>query len=295
MMISNSSLINIGNLVRNTNTRIGPLLEIGICEYEKRNTPLTYYMDGDIDYHWKSMAFSHNPTVLAFLEKNISRDRICWKRLSANECDEAIEILQRNMDKICWHSLCGNGNPKAFKLIESINPERRSINMLAKNPNAVHIIRECYEYGNTLATSTCENLSRNPNAIDFLMQYPHLIKFDCILENPNAIAYLETQLHKVTVKNIFNLLENPNCIPLVQKLMETRITDFETIMSNIVSILLDYNYESLFSLDYKEMSKVRTRNIYSELLSKALHPSRVEKWLDYHIENGGDIEDFDLS
>ncbi len=60
----------------------------------------------------------------------------------------------------------------------------------------------------------------------------------------------------LSIKNIFNLLKNPNCIPLVQKLMDTRITDFETIMDDIASILLHSNYKSLFSLDYQETLKL---------------------------------------
>ena len=41
------------------------------------------------------------------------------------------------------------------------------------------------------------------------------------------------------------------------------------------------------------MSKERTKIIEYELMIKALHPSKVSKWLDYHIKNGGDIWDFE--
>ena len=41
------------------------------------------------------------------------------------------------------------------------------------------------------------------------------------------------------------------------------------------------------------MSRQRVKLIESELISKALHPSRISKWLDYHIENGKDISDFE--
>ena len=41
------------------------------------------------------------------------------------------------------------------------------------------------------------------------------------------------------------------------------------------------------------MSKERTKIIEQELMTKALHPYTVSKWLDYHIENGGDICDFE--
>jgi len=43
-----------------------------------------------------------------------------------------------------------------------------------------------------------------------------------------------------------------------------------------------------------EKSEERTTLIYHELLAKALHPDRVSKWLDYHLDNGGDICDFEF-
>ncbi len=47
-------------------------------------------------------------------------------------------------------------------------------------------------------------------------------------------------------------------------------------------------------MDFQEMSKKRSKIIYSELLEKAFHPSRVSKWLDYHCENSGTPEDFEM-
>ena len=47
------------------------------------------------------------------------------------------------------------------------------------------------------------------------------------------------------------------------------------------------------TLDYFSMSKVRTKIIEKDLIIKALHPSRISKWLDYHLTNGGNIYDFE--
>ena len=41
------------------------------------------------------------------------------------------------------------------------------------------------------------------------------------------------------------------------------------------------------------MSKEKTKIIEQELISKALHPSRISKWLEYHIENGGTTWNFE--
>ena len=51
---------------------------------------------------------------------------------------------------------------------------------------------------------------------------------------------------------------------------------------------------SSFEIDYLEMSKQRTKIIEHELISKALQPSRINKWLDYHLENGEDICNFEI-
>ena len=39
-------------------------------------------------------------------------------------------------------------------------------------------------------------------------------------------------------------------------------------------------------------SKERTELIYNELLSVELHPNKVSKLLDFHLDNGGDLCDF---
>jgi len=45
---------------------------------------------------------------------------------------------------------------------------------------------------------------------------------------------------------------------------------------------------------YLEMARERSKIIYQELLQKALHPSRVGKHLQYHLEQGGTIDDFTI-
>ena len=69
------------------------------------------------------------------------------------------------------------------------------------------------------------------------------------------------------------------------------------IIIKYIIILQNFEFKelhpNLFELDYLDMSKERTKIIEQELMTKALHPSTVSKWLDYHIENGGDICDFE--
>jgi hypothetical protein len=46
----------------------------------------------------------------------------------------------------------------------------------------------------------------------------------------------------------------------------------------------------IFEPDYQEMSKDRTKIIYQELMTRALHPSRVLQWI--HEENEEDDCEF---
>jgi hypothetical protein len=50
-------------------------------------------------------------------------------------------------------------------------------------------------------------LSRNPNAIDFLMRNPNEINWDRLSQNPNAISLLKQNINKI---NWFDVPYNPN-------------------------------------------------------------------------------------
>ena len=62
---------------------------------------------------------------------------------------------------------------------------------------------------------------------------------------------------------------------------------------NLKNIVRHITPASIYELDYQAMSKDRTKIIFEELLSKALHPTRVFKWWDYYMEQGGKLENFD--
>ena len=104
------------------------------------------------------------------------------------------------------------------------------------------------------------------------------IDWRILSQNPNAISLLEQNMDKI---DWYHLSFNPNAIHLLEK------------NSNKIYLLGLVSNPNLFELDYLAMSKERTKIIEHELMSKALHPSKVSKWLDYHIKNGGDICDFE--
>jgi hypothetical protein len=98
-------------------------------------------------------------------------------------------------------------------------------------------------------------LLENPGAISILEQNQDKIDrfWDCLSKNPKAISLLEQNQDKI---DWFWFLRNP----------------------------------SIFEPDYQEMSKERMKIIYQELMEKALHPSRVLKWINEEEEE----EDYDF-
>ncbi len=249
MMMENPSIINPYHLTLNMNRCISPLLKMMTKNFEKK--------------HWDTMAKSHNPVVLGFLLTH--PDKINWNILCANESDYAIKIIQNNYvvqimhNRINFDILSGNTNPKAFDLIENNSNSNPyfNINMLARNPheNATRIIREAYEYGNIMATETLENFSLNPGAIDTLMRYPELIKFNCILQNPGAIDYIETNITAegyINYQHIIYLIRNTNGLHLVKRIIDEGLITLDTkMLKNIALILCRYN-KSVF--DYETMN-----------------------------------------
>jgi hypothetical protein len=281
-------------IVFNDNPKIEPLLEIVKSKFTST--------------HWSQMSSSTNPAILRFLEKH--PENIDWNNMSGNECAEAIrileknqdkivwwilslnisaiEILQNNPDKIDWWNLCKNHNPKAIEMVEQIlqeDPSKIELHALSTNPNAIHIISQNLEEMDSFF------LSLNPKAMDILIEHPELIDFDNLLLNPSAIPYLETQMERFTLYEIKRLTENPNCLPLIQKMLDAGMIPDED-LSDILDCL--FRVHAVYELDYQAMNKVRAKNLYPEIIQSAFHPSRVAKWLDYHCENGGDVDDFEL-
>jgi hypothetical protein len=122
----------------------------------------------------------------------------------------------------------------------------------------------------------------NPNAIPIIEE--NLDKLDnsgwrYLSENPNAIHILEKNLHNISW---YNLSSNKNSIQILEK--------------NVDKILCYsfFDYENfsvkahIFELDYEIIEK-RCSIYKEELMQVALHPSRIEKYL----EQGISVEDLD--
>jgi hypothetical protein len=200
-----------------------------------------------------TMSETHNPLILQLLEKRPIA--INWKKLSSNECDEALRIIQNNQDKIVWEefsknshplaleiirknpdkiiwsSFCFNSHPNAIAMIEQMLIEDQSkinFNHLSRNPGAIHIILQHLDKVNIF------HLSRNPNAMDILMENPHLIDNISICSNPNAIPYMETRIIEFSGSfYIGNILRNPNGIPLIEKMLDYNLVSESDIKEEI--------------------------------------------------------------
>ena len=165
---------------------------------------------------------------------------------------------------------------------------------LSENPNAIHLLEQ------NIDKIDWESLSYNTNAIHLLEQNIEKINWDCLSGNPNAIQLLENNKDKIDWSY---LSDNPNAIDLLENNIDK--IDWMYLSRNENAIhLLEQNIDkidwellsenpNLFEFDYLAMSKERTKLIEQELLSKALHPSKVSKWLEYHIENGGTTWNFE--
>jgi hypothetical protein len=51
--------------------------------------------------------------------------------------------------------------------------------------------------------------------------------------------------------------------------------------------------KTLVDFIYFKMRVFYTKNMYYEIIEKALHPNRVGKWLEAHLANGGDFDYFE--
>ena len=113
-------------------------------------------------------------------------------------------------------------------------------------------------------------LTENPNAIHILEKNPDKINWWRLSKNPNAIHILENNLDKI---HWISLSENPNAIHILEKNPDK--IGWGCLSSN----------PSIFELDYNAL-KERCSIYKWELLEVALHPSRIEKYIEMGITMG---------
>jgi hypothetical protein len=225
--------------------------------------------------HWYNL--SQNPNAIHILEANI--DKINWTGLSQNP--NAYHILEANIDRICWGSIGRNSNPIILELVEkNIDKIPDSYGWwyyVSMNPNAIKILERNKDKVNW------ETLSTNPNALHLLENNIKNIVYHTLKHNnnPNAINIIINNM--TIIENLINHNE-----PHYDYENEEYIYKYEDAMSML------YSNERLFELDYITMTKIRNNIIYDELITKSMHPDRYGKALEYHLANGGGLDDFEF-
>ncbi len=235
--------------------------------------------------NWTSIC--SNPNAIHIIEQNFKKlTKTSWNELSANP--NAIHILKKKTKKINLIKLCKNPNPDAISLIEKYINESNinSMHSLFSNQYAIHLIENIIENNfKKLSGLHWTNLCRNPNAIHIIEMHLDMLNIYCwdtLSSNPKAISLLKKYQDNISWSD---LCQNPN--PDAFYLIENNIDKLdERCWHNLKENPIVFE-------NYQKKSIERTNLIYDDLICKALQPSRVSKWLDYFLEQGNDISDFD--
>ena len=154
-----------------------------------------------------------------------------------------------------------------IKLIDDFkhpnNQDKIDWKRLSRNPNAISLLLLNQDKIDWM------ELSRNRNAISILALNEDKINWYNLSENPKAIRILQKNLDKI---DWFGLSGNHNALSILS-LNQDKI-NFKQFAQN--SSIIEFEYEKS---DYDNM-KDRCNIYKKELIEKALHPSRIKKYLD---------------
>jgi hypothetical protein len=195
--------------------------------------------------NYRQLSCNTNPRAIAILRNNMSE--INWDKLSSNTCDEAIALLKEYPDKIEWSFLSCNRNPEAVRMIEE-NIDKAFMWAVGGNVGAIRLLRNWIEVVNWPAI--CFNA-----------------------DTPEALQFIEEHLPLIGPTGRVNLSRNPYAEPLLMK--------YPNIIS-IQSVTTQKVYDIQYKYDYPGILKAKY-NIHQEYHAWAGHPSRINKWKDWKI------------
>jgi hypothetical protein len=233
--------------------------------------------------------------------------------LSCNPHPGAIQFLIANPQYINWAWI--SANPSAMELIQT-NPDKVNINTLNSNPNAIDMITSSnvnwYWFGKNpalfkssfvtedLLLTNITNLTENKSleAHKFMLRHKKFIMYtDFVAYNPFAFKHvLQHEPSMCSRLSSVILSENPEAIDFITATPEKiywpkfckNPAAIPYIKCNTDKITPSiWKNPGIFELDYQAMSIQRTGILLEELMTKTLHPSRIEYWL----MNGMDMDD----
>ena len=229
---------------------------------------------------------SENPSVVSLLFKN--QDKISVTLLLSNPNPKVLPLIKSKlnenpnlpnilfqsnpntfelirMHEIHWPTLCSNTHPKAIALLQQMIDDGRSNeldwNILSTNPAAISILETNQD------KIIWKTLSSNPAAMHLLLEHQDKIKYMQLCKNTHPLAIeLIKELPKEWIYWPY-LSANPSAIDFLEENQE----------------YINWYYLSLnpaiFRYNYPKMANIRNQIIYEELLSVALHPSRISNWI----------------
>jgi len=253
---------------------------------------------------WRGL--SKNPYAIHILEQNL--DKVFWAELSSNP--NAISILEKYPDKVHLPWLLENKN--AIHIIEQNidifmdKIDNACLWSITSIPflDSVHI-RIIENHVEKLSSYCWASLSKNPLAIPILEKYSH--KLDgvsligvCSIHNPCIIPMLEKNIDKLTHSSWLYLSENPCAIPILEKNLDKVNWHALSRNPNAPHILEKYRDKIVWKninldvlainhpfceIDYDAIRE-RCSLYKEELFEIALHPSRIEKYIEQGIPTG---------
>jgi hypothetical protein len=235
--------------------------------------------------------FVNNPNAIRVIEKNIDLcfNSLNWRgRRDLLRHPNFIHIIKENTEKIinnicseCLSVIASNTNPIYIDLLEQYMkkyPEKIENNFyywrdLCENPSAIRIVER---YLDKLPDNCWAVLANNPNAVHIIEKNLDKLGewgWHKLSENPNAIHILEENIDKI---DWYNLSQNPNCFQIFEKYPE-KIISYSFSFYNYFSV-----NSPIFDIDYDAIQK-RCSIYKEELMEVALHPSRIEVYLQQGI------------
>jgi len=213
-----------------------------------------------IDTHW----LVHNPSgdCLPLIEERLHLlNRNDWAALSRR--DYAIELLRLNPERINWFSI--SGNPAIFEKVggkmqfrDWIPVGKLNFDVLCSNPNAIDYV---LQFPNKISAA---QFSLNPNAVPHLKRLPHLINWKTLALNPCPLAI---QMLKENPSQIaYELLCSNNNPEIVSLFQGVPVSD--TIISKLAV------NEGVFVLDRETMRR-NGEQLEFEFVTEVMHPRRM--------------------
>jgi len=218
------------------------------------------YRDNEMIKHdyWLS---NPNPAIVPFIEKcGYGQLSLAVDDLISNP--NTLHLVNHRLVSTRLKHLAINTSPLAIELLEYYIDQLNDYewSLVSSNPSALSLIKKHPDRINWFY------LSSNPSAIHLLLQKPHLIVWGQFSKNthPLAIEHIKKNLNRVLWSN---LSRNPAAIDILKE-NKDRI-DWYMISAN----------PAIFEYNYPRMAKEKNDIIHEELMAMALHPDRVEKWL----------------